>query len=411
MRTIVGPGGRTPARFVLFAGARGPLTFLLPALATGVFALGFASAAPRHGRDLRPSAPPPREATGPQSDSTGSAGAPARVEVSRLIRAIARPGLTSEETRSLLRYLELEWPLTPDSVGHMRNCDAVVGIVTPTGGFTLLVGAKRGEWGMYGPARYALIDSAPIQDGTGGRTDGRTDGRTGGLLLWTREAGDTLLALPAVSPSGMAALLSGVRWNHDRPALRVDFITIDGDVAGSTLWGSLVTRPMQRNSLQEVYGFSPTGDFLITLNQSERDTFEVNRTVLYAVDPDGTIRWRQELGAFAPNELAFTTDGERIVTDDLRAAGVDYDNQVYILNSGGREVAHHVITGARGADGTCLDPETGRFYLDDDGLCAIDLETGRMERAVSPEPLRRLAESGSPSVRNAAARLLAGMQR
>src|SRR5512140_3381153 len=123
-----------------------------------------------------------------------------------LIHSRDFPPLTVEGMQSILRHLDLNWPLSPDSMREgetvrTRNLDAVYGFPSSTGSCYLLVGARlHYEGGIGGPARFCLIDST-------------------GNVLWKRANQDTVMAMPVIASSVMTALIL-----RSPPGLRVKFV-------------------------------------------------------------------------------------------------------------------------------------------------------------------------------------------
>jgi len=296
--------------------------------------------------------------------------------------------LTTRAATWLVRGAGLDWPI--DTV-YSLNPWAVAGIPSRKLNYCVLASARRGEFGPFGDARYALVDST-------------------GRLLWSMTG--RVSGWPAIADNGIVALLwaeghAPSRWRPE--SLNVKFVGVDGQTIGSKAWGNRTWRPLQREALADVYGFAPmTNQFHTTVNQSNNDTLETDSDSLYAVAPDGRTLWSRGLGAMRTNELWFSASGDRIAVTDLLGASVGYQNRVVVFDSVGREIARHAIREANGADGSVLDPMNGRLYAYSfkDRVVALNLGSGSLKRGERIESIERLQRSADKKTAARAGRLV-----
>ena len=189
----------------------------------------------------------------------------------------ASAGTIADSTvKSLVERSGLEWPLFPPSP-PLGGSEMVWGYASPNAAYFVLVSARYGEWGQFGIARYALVDSSA-------------------RLLWRRDG--SIVAPPAVSNRGHTALVQGAGGS-------VELLILD--VAGKGLlskrWWN-VYRPLQRQQLEEAYAFSPEGThFAISMNLDDRTKHaeEYNNTSLWWADLTRRREHIAALGVFAPN--------------------------------------------------------------------------------------------------------------
>jgi hypothetical protein len=149
--------------------------------------------------------------------------------------------------------------------------------------YCVLSRASWGEWGQYGDAEYVL---AHAESG----------------MVWLRAG--TVGGAPVVSNQGVVALFQtpGWPWSAHNRCHQVLLISARGDTLYRNDWQDHTYRPLQRQLLAEVHGFSPDGRFFIlTINRHDPDTqqrTEYNNTWLYVID----LKTRQEhiehLGSF-----------------------------------------------------------------------------------------------------------------
>jgi hypothetical protein len=202
--------------------------------------------------------------------------------------------LSDQATLYLLKSLGLDWKFTRKP-GHTSWEDVRVH-GSDNGLYFILVGARAGEFGQHGPARYCLIDSS-------------------GTKYWQRQG--RIDAPPLVSNQGTVALRYGDGSEGDRrdwATLRIDFIGLKGDSTGSVFWDDRIRRPLQRYFVQEQASFTSDGNlFITTMNliaglvgeETGEEADETNNTFVFALRPDGTIAWEHYLGAFWPRAMTF----------------------------------------------------------------------------------------------------------
>lgn len=199
--------------------------------------------------------------------------------------------LTEAATLFLLEELSLNWKFTEGL--RINSWDDVRLYSSEDGHYLVLVGAKAGEWGQYGGGHYCLIDSA-------------------GHKYWERQG--RVGAPPKISNRGTVALRyqDGDGWE-----LRVDFIDSSGDSLGSIYWADRMQRPLQRRFVEEKALFTSNGGlFVITVNLSEGldvvGRININNTFLFGLRTDGSVAWKQYLGAFRPGAMKLERDSRAI---------------------------------------------------------------------------------------------------
>ena len=202
--------------------------------------------------------------------------------------------LSEPATLYLLKHLGLDWKLIRKP--GLRTWDDVCVHGSDNGLYFILVGAREGEFGQYGPARYCLIDSS-------------------GTKYWQRQG--WIDAPPLVSNQGAVALRYGDGSEGDRrdwATLRIDFFGITGDSTGSVFWDDRISRPIQRRFVEEEAMFAPDGKlFITTMNliaglvgeDAGQKVDETNNTFVFAIRLDGTVAWEHYMGAFRPRAIRF----------------------------------------------------------------------------------------------------------
>lgn len=216
--------------------------------------------------------------------------------IGEALETIEGYGINGYAAEWITNQLDLKWPHDHKPLGTYGNF--IRGYVSPNRRYCLLVGAKYGEWGPGGNAKYCLINNA-------------------GKVFWARES--LVSSDPKVSNTGMSAILYRPLRNASEKGDELDYFVEVIDSTGSTAhvkkWHRRAEREMERGgAIREKYGFTLDGLlFFMTMNvfdetmgdKDRQEYISYNNTMLYLLDLDTYECTEELLGAFEPSIVSF----------------------------------------------------------------------------------------------------------